>query len=128
MEYQEHTCHKKHGHGSVLGYLILILVVLFILKNIGWEINLPGFGDFFPGVGQFFGNVGHWLGHMSVPVAILLIGVLLILGRRLVGALLLALAILMLWPQILSLPGVLAVFFFPVLLIIIGIIILIKLL
>lgn len=121
--YKEHRSHS----GSFLAYVLIIVGVLWILKQSGWDINLPGIGDFFAGIGHFFGSLFSWSAVISVPLLIILFGVLLILGRKLLGALLLVLLVMIVLPHFLIIPGILMIIFFPVILIIVGIIVLTKL-
>jgi len=122
---EKHIEHRRHS-GSFLAYVLIIFGILWILKKSGWEINLPGVGDFISGIGHFFGNLIHLSARATVPVLLVFAGIILIAGRRFFGALLLVLLILMIVPHFLIIPGILMVLFFPVILIIIGIVILTK--
>jgi len=118
--------HRKHS-GSFWAYVLIIFGLLWILKQSGWDINLPGIGGFFAGIGSFFGNLFSWSASALVPLLIIFLGIVLILGRKFFGALFLVLLLLVILPHFLILPGILMIIFFPVVLIIIGIIILTKL-
>jgi hypothetical protein len=118
--------HKRHS-GSFWAYVLIIGGLLLIMSKSGWDINLPGFGEFFGGIGRFFGNMAHWSADALLPVLVIFAGIVLIAGRRFFGALFLVILILILIPHFLIIPGILMFLFFPVLLIIIGIIILSKL-
>ena len=118
--------HRKHS-GSFWAYVLIIFGLLWILKQSGWDINLPGIGGFFAGIGNFFGNLFSWSALALVPLLIIFLGIVLILGRKFFGALFLVLLLLVILPHFLILPGILMIIFFPVVLIIIGIIILTKL-
>jgi len=118
--------HRRHS-GSFWAYFLIIVGVLWILKQSGWDINLPGIGDFFAGIGHFFGNLASWSASALVPLLIIFLGVVLILGRKFFGALFLVLLLLIILPHFLIIPGILMIIFFPVILIVIGIIILTKL-
>jgi len=118
--------HRKHS-GSFWAYILIVIGILLILKQSGWDIKLPRIGEFFAGIGQFFGNLASWSTGAAIPALIILAGLVLIIGRRFFGALLLVLLILILVPHFLIIPGILLILFFPVILIIIGIIILSKL-
>ena len=116
--------HKKHS-GSFWAYVLIIFGILWILKQSGWDIHFPNIGEFFAGIGHFFGNLAHWSVGTTVPVLIILAGIILITGHRFFGALLLVILVLIIVPHFLFIPGILMILFFPV---IIGIIILSKLL
>jgi len=123
---ERHIEHKKHS-GSFWAYVLIIFGVLWILSKSGWDINLPNIGGFFAGIGNFFGNLAHWSAGVTLPILILLAGIVLIAGRRFFGALFLVILILIVVPHFLIIPGILMFLFFPVVLIIIGIVILSKL-
>lgn len=123
---ERHIEHKRHS-GSFWAYVLIILGIIWILRESGWDINLPGIGGFFAGIGNFFGNLVHWSAGATFPLLILLAGIVLIAGRRFFGALLFVLLILIFIPHFLIIPGILMIIFLPVILIIIGIIILTKL-
>lgn len=118
--------HRRHS-GSFWAYVLIIVGLLWILKQSGWDINLPGIGDFFAGIGHFFGSLAGWSASALVPVLIIFLGIVLILGRKFFGALFLVLLLMIILPHFLIIPGILMIIFFPVVLIIIGIIILTKL-
>ncbi len=123
----EKHCEQRRHSGSFWAYVLIIVGILWILKRSGWDINLPDFGEFFAGIGQFFGNLFSWSAVATVPVLIILLGIVLILGRKFFGALLLVLLIMIILPHFLIIPGILMIIFFPVILIILGIIVLTKL-
>ena len=118
--------HRRHS-GSFWAYVLIIIGVLWILKQSGWDINFPHLGEFFAGVGQFFGNLVHWSAGAAIPVLIILAGIVLLAGRRFFGALLLVLLVMIFIPHFIIIPGILMILFFPIILIILGIIILTKL-
>lgn len=120
---EKHIEHRRHS-GSFWAYVLIIVGVLWILQKSGWNVNLPGIGDFFAGIGSLFGNLFHWSAAATVPVLIILFGVVLILGRKFFAALFLVLLMMILLPHFLIIPGILMIIFFPIILIIIGIIIL----
>ena len=123
---ERHIEHRKHS-GSFWAWVLIIFGVLWILKQTGWDIHLPGIGEFFSSVGHFFGNLAQWSFSAAIPVLIILIGVGFILGRRFWGALLFVILLMLILPNFLIIPGILMILFFPIILIIIGIIILSKL-
>ena len=118
--------HRRHT-GSFWAWVLIIMGMLWIMKSSGWDINLPGFGEFFAGIGRFFGSFSHWSDWTLLPWLIIFIGILLIAGRRFFGALLFVLILMIVLPHFMIIPGILMILFFPVFLIILGIIILSKL-
>lgn len=123
----ERHCEQRKHSGSFWAYVLIIFGVLWLLKQTGWDIHFPGIGEFFSSVGHFFGNLAQWSFSAAIPVLIILIGVGLILGRRFLGALLFVVLLMLILPNFLIIPGILMILFFPIILIIIGIIILSKL-
>lgn len=123
---ERHIEQRRHS-GSFWAYVLIIVGILWILKRSGWDINLPGVGDFFTGIGTFFDNLFHLSAGAAVPLLILLLGVVLILGRKFFAALFFVLLLMILLPHFLIIPGILMIILFPVILIVIGIIILINL-
>jgi hypothetical protein len=118
--------HKKSS-GSFWAWVLIIFGIIWLLSRSGWDINLPGIGDFFAGIGNVFGSLASWSASALVPLLIIFLGIVLILGRKFIGALFLVLLIMIILPHFLIVPGILMIIFFPVVLIIIGIIILTKL-
>ncbi len=123
----ERHCEQRKHSGSFWAYVLIIFGVLWLLKQTGWDIHFPGIGEFFSSIGHFFGNLAQWSFNAAIPVLIILIGVGLILGRRFLGALLFVVLLMLILPNFLIIPGILMILFFPIILIIIGIIILSKL-
>ncbi|MBC8004099.1 MAG: hypothetical protein H7X84_01385 [Verrucomicrobia bacterium] len=123
----ERSYEQKRNKGTFWAYVLIIVGILWIMKRSGWDINLPGFGGFFSAIALFFGNLAHWSAGATLPILLLLAGIILIAGRRFIGALLLVFLILIILPHFLIIPGILMIIFFPLILIIIGIIILTKL-
>ena len=118
--------HRRHS-SPFWAYVLIIFGILWMMSKDGWDINLPDVGGLFAGIGNFFGSLFHWTSGAMLPLLILFVGIVLIAGRRLFGALLLVLLLLIFLPHFLILPGILMIAFLPVVLIIIGIIILTKL-
>ena len=123
----EKHCEQRKHSGSFWAYVLILLGIFLILKKSGWDINLPNIGGFFAGIGNFFGNLAHLTAGATLPLLIILAGIVLIAGRRFFGALLFVLLILIIVPHFLIIPGILMIIFLPIILIIIGIIILTKL-
>ncbi len=121
------TQERKSG-GSFLGFVLIVVGVLWILKEIGWHIGVPGWYAV-QQAGSSFMNIFHF-GALSLswPVVILIVGLLLLIGRRVIGALLVCLSIFLFLPHFVIIPGILALLFLPVVLLVVGIILISKIL
>lgn len=113
---------KKRG-GSTLGVILVVIGLYWIIKETGWSVYLPGWEFFRDSVRTVSSFLVEHLGNFLVPILLLVTGVALISGRRRVGGLLLLIGLLIFIPGLI-IPGVLMVVFFPVLLIIVGILVL----
>ena len=119
---------RRERKGSFLGTVLIVLGVLWILKEIGWLHGMPGWDSVRHSFLNFT-NVFHFNAiNITWPVILLVVGILLIAGRRLIGTLLILLAVFILLPGSIIIPGILTVFFLPVILIILGIIVIGRLL
>jgi len=123
----ERIYERKRNSGSFLAFVLIIIGILWIMKKSGWDINLPGIGDVFSAFGNFIGNMAVWSHGMMLPILLLIAGILLITGRRLFWTLLFFIALLFFLPTFILIPGIIMLIFFPVILIVIGIVILSKL-
>ena len=77
---ERHYEQRRHS-GSFWAYVLIIFGILWILGKSGWDINLPGMGDFFAGIGHFFSNIANWSIGATFPLLLLFIGIVLIAGR-----------------------------------------------
>ena len=118
--------HRKNS-GSFLAWVLIIFGILWILKQSGWDIHFPNIAEFFSRIGHLLGNLTSWSGGSALPILIIAFGIVLLLGRKFFGALFLFIILLIVIPNFLIVPGILMILFFPLILIIIGIIILSKL-
>ena len=125
---QDHNrdCERKSS-GSFLGTVLIIIGVLWVLKEIGWHIGLPGWHAVHHAATNFFNIFQVGAIAITWPVILLVVGVILLAGRRLIGTLLIVLAVVFLLPHLI-IPGILAIIFLPVLLVIVGIILISKIL
>lgn len=124
----EKQCEKKSESGSFIAYVLIILGILWILKSSGWEINLPGFHEFFSGIGNVIKAVANFSSDALIPIGIIFLGIVLIAGRKIIGAIIFIILLLLIIPHFLIIPGILLIILTPVILIIVGIILLSKLL
>ena len=123
----KHPQRERKSSGSLLGTVLIIIGLLWILKEFGWHIGLPGWHAVREGATNFF-NIFH-VGAITItwPVILLIVGILLLAGRRLIGTLLIIVAVLFLLPHFI-IPGILTILFFPVILLVVGIILIIRIL
>lgn len=125
---ETHYHRERRSGGSFLGVVLLIVGLLWILKEIGWHIGLPGWNAVQHATGSFL-NIFHFAAWtITWPIILLVVGFLLIAGRRLIGTVLVLLALFLFLPHFIIIPGILAIIFFPVLLIVLGIILISRLL
>jgi hypothetical protein len=123
---ERHIEYKRHS-GSFWAYVLIIFGILWIMKESGWDIHFPNIGEFFSAIGHFFGNLAHWSFGAAVPVLVILLGITLLIGRKFFSALLFVVLLMIFVPHFLIIPGLFVILFFPLILIIIGIVILTKL-
>ena len=119
-----HPDHGKRQKGSFLGVVLILIGLFLIIRELGWQFGFPvwqSIRDF-----VFVGFHPH-LHPIGTAVILLLVGLLLLSWRRVIGAIVIGLAFLFFLPH-LFISGLLVLLFFPVLLIILGIIILSRLL
>jgi len=120
---EKHIEHRKSS-GSFLAWVLIIFGTLWLLKHNGWDINLPSIGAVVSGFVNFIGNFANWSASSIVPIIIIFLGLMLIIGRKFLGALFLILILMIVLPGFLIIPGILVVVCLPIILLIIGIVIL----
>ena len=123
----ENYSHRQKHSGSLLAWILIIVGIVLILGRAGWNISLPGLGAIVHWIGQFVGDVFHFITRIGWPALLVIAGIILLTGRRLIGGLLLFLVLLFILPNFIIIPGILLIIFFPLILIIVGIVILTKL-
>lgn len=125
---ESHRSKEHNKGGSFLGTILIILGIGWILKEIGWLHGFPGWHAVQHSFHSFT-NIFHF-GALNItwPLILLVVGIVLLAGRRFVGAILVLLAIIFFLPGFLIIPGILTVFFLPVILIILGIVVISRLL
>lgn len=123
---EEHL-HRPRKSGSTFAWILIIVGVILILKHSEWGFNIPGLGSIFHGIGQFMGDVFHFIVSIGWPAVLIIAGIILLTGRRIIGGLILLLVLLFILPNFILIPGILLFVFFPLILIIVGIVFLTKL-
>ncbi|WP_372773739.1 hypothetical protein [Mangrovibacterium sp.] len=118
---------KKKG-GSTLGVILIAIGAYWILKETGLSVHLLPVWEIFRDLfGDLFRFLHQHLGDLLLPILLLAAGLLLVGGKRKVGGLLVLIVLLIVIPGI-FVPGVIAVFLFPVFIIILGILVIRSLL
>jgi hypothetical protein len=120
---EKHIEHRKSS-GSFFAWVLIILGTIWLLKHNGWDINFPNIGELVTGFVNFFTNFAHWSTSAIFPLIIIFLGIMLIIGRKFLGALFLILILMIVLPWFLVIPGILLVVFLPIILIVIGIVVL----
>lgn len=110
---------RKQG-GSVIGIIFIVVGIYWIVRETGLGIYLPGWEFFRDALWSIYDFLKVNMGDFLLPALLVITGVLMITGRRKVGGLIALIALLVFLPGI-GIPGVLMVVFFPVILIIIGV-------
>lgn len=113
--------HRKAESKEVLALVLIGIGLVWILKQTGFFFKFPYFN--FPDIFSPLINTMHSLGHLifSWPVILIVIGLILIAGKRAGGVVLLIIGGIFLLPKLLLISGAAIVFLFPIILIALGI-------
>ncbi|QIA09493.1 LiaF transmembrane domain-containing protein [Draconibacterium halophilum] len=124
---QEKT-HRKENSKEVLALVLIGIGLLWILKQTGFFFKFPflNFHEIFSPITSVFHGVGHFV--FSWPVILIIIGAVLMAGKRSGGLVLLIIGGLFLLPKLIFISGAAIVFLFPVILIALGIALIARLL
>ncbi len=117
----EDVKHKRDNSRSVLAIVLIVIGVLWLLRKMGFYFEFPRVfweNIYFP-FRHFFQNWGHIF--ISWPMILIIVGVILMAGRRSAGLILLVIGAVFLIPRIFFLHGITITLLFPVLLIGIGV-------
>ncbi|WP_303923498.1 hypothetical protein [Draconibacterium sediminis] len=117
---QERT-QKKENSKEVLALVLIGIGLVWILKQTGFFFDFPflNFHDIFSPVRSVFHGIGHFV--FSWPVILIIIGAVLMAGKRSGGLVLLIIGGIFLLPKLIFISGAAIVFLFPVILIAVGI-------
>nr|WP_320023188.1 hypothetical protein [uncultured Draconibacterium sp.] len=113
--------HKKENSTEVLALVLIGIGLLWILKQTGFFFDFPflNFHTIFSPVRSVFHGIGHLI--FSWPVILIIIGAVLMAGRRSGGLVLLIIGGVFLLPKLIFISGAAIVFLFPIILIVLGI-------
>lgn len=123
---QERT-QKKENSNEVLALVLIGIGLVWLLKQSGFFFDFPffNFHDIFSPVRSAFHSFGHFV--FSMPVILIIIGAILMAGKRSGGVVLLIIGGLFLLPKLIFISGAAIVFLFPILLIALGIVLIARL-
>lgn len=117
---------QKQNSRLILAYVLIALGSFWLLRKIGFHIEFPTlfwqhiihpFRQFFQGWGDFL---------FSLQMVLILVGLILLAGKRSTGIVLIVIGTVFILPKIFLLPGLGLSFLFPVLLVAIGVAIVTK--
>ena len=112
---------EKDNSRIVLAFVLIGIGVFWILRKIGFYFELPEIywqHIFYP-LRQFFHGWGHFI--FSWQMILIIVGLILMAGKRPTGLVLLIVGGIFILPKIFFLPGLTFSFFIPVLLVGLGI-------
>ncbi len=118
---------EKRKSGSTFGIILIAIGLYWILKETGCLAYLPSWDYFRDIANDLYSTFKINVGDLMLPLLLVLTGALLISGRRKIGGLLFLIALLWFIPGIV-IPGVIVVLFFPVILIVVGVLLIKSLL
>jgi hypothetical protein len=112
---------KENNSKVVLAVFLIVIGTLWLLKKVGFYFEFPRV--YFENIFYPFKQVFHWLTHFifSWPMILIIIGIVLMAGRRSAGIVLIVVGGIFLLPKIFFLPGLTISFLLPVVLIGIGV-------
>ena len=105
----------------ILAFVLIGIGILWILRRLGIYIDFPDidWGNFFFPFRQFFHGIGHVI--FSWPMILIIIGLVLMAGKRKSGVVLIIVGGIFLLPRIFYFPGLTISMLLPLLLIGIGV-------
>ena len=110
----------------VLAFVLIGIGSLWLLRKIGIYIEWPNFylqNIFFP-FKNMFSDLAHFI--FSWPMILIIVGLVLMAGKRSAGIVLIVIGGIFLLPKIFVLPGLTFSMFFPVLLVTLGIALIVR--
>lgn len=126
--HQQRAKKVKGNSRSTLAWVLIGIGLIFLLNKTGFYVNFPDFhlSGIFASVVDVFRSIIHCF--FSWPFILLVIGVILLAGKRSGGWLLFFLGVLFILPKIFILSGLVMFILFPIVLIVLGITLIIRLL
>ena len=117
----EHERQKRDNSRLVLAIALIVIGVFWIFKKLGFYIEFQPFfyeNIFFP-FSQFFHRWNNII--FSWPMILIIVGIILLAGKRSGGIILLIIGSIFLLPKLFFIHGITITLFFPLLLIGIGV-------
>ena len=117
---------QKDNSRVVLAFVLIGIGVLWILKKLGFYINLPDINwhvVFYP-IRQFLHGWGHFI--FSWQMILIIVGLVLLAGKRSLGIVFIVIGGIFILPKLFYFPGLTFSLIFPVLLIGIGLAMVVK--
>ncbi len=118
--------HNKHRSGSSFAWILIVVGIILLIKQTELGAYIPGISTIIHAIGSAVHEVVHFVGKIGWPIFLIIAGVILLTGRRILGTLILILLLLFILPNFIVIPGILLFLFFPLILLVVGIIILSK--
>jgi hypothetical protein len=117
----EHVPQKKDNSRLVLAIALILIGVFWILKKLGFYIEFQPF--FYENIFYPFNNFfHHWNGIIfSWPMILIIVGIVLLAGRRKGGVILLIIGSVFLLPKLFLIHGITATILLPLILIGVGV-------
>ncbi|MCD6354207.1 MAG: hypothetical protein J7L95_01535 [Prolixibacteraceae bacterium] len=112
---------KKDNSRIILAFVLIGIGVVWILRRIGFYINFPQ--NFWENIFYPIRHIFHVWGHFifSWPMVLIVIGIILIAGRRRAGIVFVIVGGIFILPRIFFIPGLTTSLLLPVLLVGIGV-------
>jgi hypothetical protein len=112
---------QNNNSKVVLAWVLIGIGIFWILRKIGLYFNFPDF--YFHNISFPFKNLIHDVSHFifSWQMVLIMVGLILLAGRRSAGIVLIVVGGIFLLPKFLILPGLTFSMFFPVLLVGLGV-------
>lgn len=119
---------NKEQSRNVLAIVLIVIGVLWIIRQTGFYYGFPFFhlGQVFEPVGRVLGSFTHLI--FSWPMILILVGLVLMAGKRSAGLVLLIIGGIFLLPKLFLFSGAMVILFLPLVLIVVGIAIVARLL
>ncbi len=128
MERIDKQDRTQNNSRSTLAIVLIVIGLLWIFKQSGFFYGFPfvHFDHVFRPVGRVFSSLAHVV--FSWPMIFIIIGLVLMAGKRSAGTVLLIIGGIFLLPKLFFFTGAMVFLFFPLLLIVVGIAIVARLL
>lgn len=116
----------KNNNGTLLAIFLIVIGVIWLIQRSVIYINMPDFywNNFYLPIRPAFHGIRHLI--FSWPVIIIIVGLVLMAGRRKSGAVFIAIGGIFLIPKIIHIPLITATLIVPIALITVGVLLIAK--